>query len=83
MEIEDLVKIMDINGRINLPELDIMLLKIQNTPELISTICRRRDREGIEESAEESEDEVAEEAAEDGEEDAEEAKKPLRNRRNC
>ena len=32
-EIEELVKIMDINedGRINLPELDIMLLKIQNT----------------------------------------------------
>ena len=84
-EIEDLVKIMDINedGRINLPELDIMLLKIQNTLgiDFVPYVEEETEEEEVsEESAEESEDEVAEEAeaedseaeAEDGEEDAEE-----------
>ena len=77
-EIEDLVKIMDINedGRINLPELDIMLLKIQNTLgiDFVPYVEEETEEEEVsEESAEESEDEVAEEAeAEDSEEDAEE-----------
>ena len=67
-EIEELVKIMDINedGRINLPELDIMLLKIQNTLGIDFVPY-------VEEEAEEeevSEDETAEEEveAEDSEE---------------
>ena len=67
-EIEELVKIMDINsdGRINLPELDIMLTKIQNTLgiEFVPYV-----EEEQEESEEETEDET-EEAAEDTEEDA-------------
>ena len=81
-EIEELVKIMDINedGRINLPELDIMLLKIQNTlgidfvpyvteDEEVS-VEEPEDESAEEESTEddtevgESEDEVAEEEAE-------------------
>ena len=77
-EIEDLVKIMDINedGRINLPELDIMLLKIQNTLgiDFVPYVEEETEEEEVsEESTEESEDEVAEEAeAGDNEEDAEE-----------
>ena len=77
-EIEDLVKIMDINedGRINLPELDIMLLNIQNTLgiDFVPYVEEETEEEEVsEEAAEESEDEVAEEAeAEDSEEDAEE-----------
>ena len=70
-EIEELVKIMDINqdGRINLPELDIMLLKIQNT--LGIDFVPYVEEETVDE--EESEEEVAEEVEdEDSEEDADE-----------
>ena len=86
-EIEELVKIMDINddGRINLPELDIMLVKIQNTlgidfvpyveEETEEEVSEEETaEEDAEESTEESEDEVAEEEteAEDIEESTEE-----------
>jgi len=78
-EIEELVKIMDINedGRINLPELDIMLLKIQNTLGIDFVPYVTEDEEvSVEEAEDESEDEVAEEEAEAGddstEDDAEE-----------
>ena len=59
-EIEELVKIMDINedGRINLPELDIMLLKIQNTLGIDFVPYVAEDEEV---SVEEPEDEFAEE----------------------
>ena len=87
-EIEELVKIMDINedGRINLPELDIMLLKIQNTLgiDFVPYVEEEADEEEVseEETAEEeveaekeevSEEETAEEEveAEDSEETAE------------
>ena len=63
-EIEELVKIMDINedGRINLPELDIMLLKIQNTLGIDFVPYVTEDEEvSVEEAEDESEDEVAEE----------------------
>ena len=76
-EIEELVKIMDINddGRINLPELDIMLLKIQNTlgidfvpyveEETEEEVSEEETaEEDAEESTEESEDEVSEEETE-------------------
>ena len=74
-EIEELVKIMDINddGRINLPELDIMLLKIQNTLgiDFVPYVEEETAEEDAEESTEESEDEVSEEEteAEDSEEE--------------
>ena len=78
-EIEELVKIMDINedGRINLPELDIMLLKIQNTLGIDFVPYVTEDEEvSVEEAEDESEDEVAEEEGEAGddstEDDAEE-----------
>ena len=87
-EIEELVKIMDINddGRINLPELDIMLLKIQNTLgiDFVPYVEEETEEEEVseeetaeedaEESTEESEDEVSEEEteAEDSEESTEE-----------
>ena len=68
-EIEELVKIMDINsdGRINLPELDIMLTKIQNTLgiEFVPYV-----EEEQEESEEETEDETEEATEEETEEDA-------------
>ena len=88
-EIEELVKIMDINddGRINLPELDIMLVKIQNTlgidfvpyveEETEEEVSEEETaEEDAEESTEESEDEVAEEEteAEDSEEATEDEK---------
>ena len=74
-EIEELVKIMDINqdGRINLPELDIMLLKIQNTLgiDFVPYVEEETEEEETEEDTEESVDETAEEEVED--EDSEEA----------
>ena len=75
-EIEELVKIMDINqdGRINLPELDIMLLRIQNTLgiDFVPYVEEETEEEEVsEESTEESVDEAAEEVVED--EDSEEA----------
>ena len=70
-EIEELVKIMDINedGRINLPELDIMLLKIQNTLGIDFVPYVEEETEEEEVSEDETSEEEAE--AEDGEEDAE------------
>ena len=76
-EIEELVKIMDINsdGRINLPELDIMLTKIQNTLgiEFVPYVEEAHDEpeEELEEEAESQE--VAEETEEDATEEAEDA----------
>ena len=59
-EIEELVKIMDINedGRINLPELDIMLLKIQNTLGIDFVPYVEEDAEEEEVSEEETAEEV-------------------------
>jgi hypothetical protein len=88
-EIEELVKIMDINedGRINLPELDIMLLKIQNTLgiDFVPYVEEKAEEEEVSEEetaeeeveaedSEETEEGTTEEEAEaeDGEEDAEE-----------
>ena len=73
-EIEDLVKVMDINsdGRINLPELDITLLNIRNTLgiEFIPYVEEEPEPEVVEEEASESEE--TEEVAEiDAEEEAE------------
>ena len=71
-EIEDLVKIMDINedGRINLPELDIMLLKIQNTLgiDFVPYVEEETEEEEVSEeetAEEETEEESVDEAAED------------------
>ncbi len=81
-EIEELVKIMDINedGRINLPELDIMLLKIQNTLgiDFVPYVEEETEEEEVSEeetAEEESDDEVAEDEteAEDDSDDAEDA----------
>ena len=78
-EIEDLVKVMDINsdGRINLPELDITLLNIRNSLgiEFIPYV-EEEPEEVVEEEASESEEteDVAEADAEESEsEEAEEA----------
>ena len=67
-EIEELVKIMDINedGRINLPELDIMLLKIQNTLGIDFVPYVEEEAEEKEVSEEETAEEEVE--AEDSEE---------------
>ncbi len=81
-EIEDLVKIMDINsdGRIDLPELDITLLNIRNTLgiEFIPYVEEESEPEeaeeetDAEEAEEEAESEDAEEAEDTDETDAEE-----------
>ena len=73
-EIEDLVKIMDINsdGRIDLPELDITLLNIRNTLG-IEFIPYVEEETEPEEAEEETESEEAEEADVEVEEEAEEA----------
>ncbi len=77
-EIEELVKIMDINedGRINLPELDITLLKIQNTLgiDFVPYVEEETEEEEVsEEETAEAEAEDSEEAKEDStEDDAEE-----------
>ena len=69
-EIEELVKIMDINedGRINLPELDIMLLKIQNTLGIDFVPYVEEDAEEEEVSEEETAEEVEAEDSEETEE---------------
>ena len=63
-DIENLVKVMDINsdGRINLPELDIALLNIRNTLGI----------EFVPYEEDSTEDEVAEEATEEAAEEEEE-----------
>ena len=89
-EIEELVKIMDINadGRINLPELDITLLKIQNTLGIdfvpyveeeteegeVSEQETAEEPEAVEDSTEEGAEEETEEASEESDDEvAEEA----------
>ena len=79
-EIEELVKIMDINsdGRINLPELDIMLTKIQNTlgiefvPYVEEEHYEPEEEAESQEVAEEVEDATEEETEDETEEVAEE-----------
>ena len=77
-DIEELVKVMDINsdGRINLPELDIALLNIRNTLgiEFVPYEEETTEEEPVEEEAveEEAAEEAAEEATEEAEEEAEE-----------
>ena len=83
-EIEDLVKLMDINsdGRINLPELDIALLNIRNALgiEFIPYVEEEKpeeevaeESEEVEEEAPEAVDEVEAESPEDGESTEEES----------
>ena len=73
-DIEELVKVMDINsdGRINLPELDLALLNIRNTLgiEFVPYEEESTEEEVVEEEAVE---EVEEEATEEAEEEAAEA----------
>ena len=66
-EIEELVKVMDINedGRINLPELEIMLMKIQNTLGIDFVPYVEEETEDEEEPVEESEDDSTEEETEE------------------
>ena len=70
-EIEELVKVMDINsdGQINLPELDLMVITIRNS--LGIEFIPYDEKESAEESTEEESDETTEEESE--EETAEEA----------
>ena len=74
-EIEELVKIMDINsdGRINLPELDIMLTKIQNTLgiEFVPYVEEEHDEPEEEPEEEAESQEVAEEVEDATEEETE------------
>ena len=72
-EIEELVKIMDINedGRINLPELEIMLMKIQNTLGIDFVPYVEEETEDEEEPVEESEDDSTEEETEEETEESE------------
>ena len=83
-EIEELVKLMDINsdGRINLPELDIALLNIRNALgiEFIPYVEEEKpeeevaeESEEVEEEAPEAVDEVEAESPEDGESTEEES----------
>ena len=76
-EIEELVKIMDINsdGRINLPELDIMLTKIQNTLgiEFVPYVEEEQEESEEEPEAEAESQEVAEEVEDATEDETEEA----------
>ena len=76
-DIEELVKVMDINsdGRINLPELDIALLNIRNTLgiEFVPYEEESTEEEVVEEEAVE---EVEEEATEEAEEEEEAAEAP-------
>ena len=66
-EIEELVKVMDINedGRINLPELEIMLMKIQNTLGIDFVPYVEEETEDEEEPVEESQDDSTEEETEE------------------
>ena len=76
-EIDELVKLMDINsdGRINLPELDIALLNIRNALgiEFIPYVEEEKPEEAVEEETKDSEtEEVADESEEETEEAVEE-----------
>ena len=73
-EIEDLVKVMDINsdGRINLPELDIALLNIRNALgiEFIPYVEEEKPEVEVTEESEEETPEDSEDAAEEATEEA-------------
>ena len=73
-EIEDLVKVMDINsdGRINLPELDIALLNIRNALgiEFIPYVEEEKPEEEVTEESEEETPDESEDAAEEATEEA-------------
>ena len=70
-EIEELVKLMDINsdGRINLPELDIALLNIRNALgiEFIPYVEEEKPEEEVAEESEEEPEEVVDEVTNDSE----------------
>ena len=74
-EIEDLVKVMDINsdGRINLPELDIALLNIRNALgiEFIPYVEEEKPEEEVTEESEEETPDESEDAAEEATEETE------------
>ena len=76
-DIENLVKVMDINsdGRINLPELDIALLNIRNTLGIEFVPYEEESEEVVEEETEEATEEEAPEE-EESEEESESAEAP-------
>ena len=77
-DIENLVKVMDINsdGRINLPELDIALLNIRNTLGIEFVPYEEESEEAAEEATEEAAEEEEATAEEESEEVAESAEAP-------
>ena len=77
-DIENLVKVMDINsdGRINLPELDIALLNIRNTLGIEFVPYEEETEEVAEEETEEEESEEEESEEEESEEESESAEAP-------
>ena len=74
-DIENLVKVMDINsdGRINLPELDIALLNIRNTLGIEFVPYEEESEEIVEEATEEAVEEEEEASAEEEVEEEEES----------
>ena len=73
-EIEELVKVMDINsdGQINLPELDLMVITIRNSLGIEFTpYDEKESAEEVTEEVEESEEEAVEEVAEEVTEESE------------
>ena len=77
-DIENLVKVMDINsdGRINLPELDIALLNIRNTLGIEFVPYEEESEEAAEEATEEAAEEEEATAEEESEEEPESAEAP-------
>ena len=77
-DIENLVKVMDINsdGRINLPELDIALLNIRNTLGIEFVPYEEESEEVAEETEEETAEEEEAPAEEESEEEPESAEAP-------
>tara|TARA_B100000405_G_scaffold117525_1_gene82092 strand:- start:1352 stop:3538 length:2187 start_codon:yes stop_codon:yes gene_type:complete len=77
-DIENLVKVMDINsdGRINLPELDIALLNIRNTLGIEFVPYEEESEEIVEEATEEAVEEEEASAEEEVEEEEESAEAP-------
>ena len=77
-DIENLVKVMDINsdGRINLPELDIALLNIRNTLGIEFVPYEEESEEAAEEETEEAAEEEEATAEEESEEESESAEAP-------
>ena len=77
-DIENLVKVMDINsdGRINLPELDIALLNIRNTLGIEFVPYEEESEEVAEEETEEAAEEEEAPEEEESEEESESAEAP-------